>query len=408
MKILHLISQTPDFTGSGKYIQAMLTQASARGHHNVLVAGARKGFSLPDHLIPKEHTRFVQFNTPELPYPLPGMSDAMPYPSTVFSCMGSEQIAHYRRRFIAEIQAAVQRFKPDIIHSHHLWIMTAAAADAVRHIPVVTTCHGTCLRQLTLCGDPDGSITRGCRRIRRIMALNRRQKDEIAERYRFPRDRIDIAGVGYDDTLFYPGKKGPHPPLDILYAGKLCQAKGVPWLLETLWHMRGLPWRLHLAGGGDGLEKTYCLELAARFKGQVFVHGPLSHGDLSDLMRRSHLFILPSFFEGMPLVLIEALACGCDLITTDLPGSLELLKTVPAQKVTWVHLPLLETVDRPYEQDKDALRLRLSGAIRHALYQWKKGRTESDQMETVSDITKQMTWQQVFRRVETVYENAQV
>ena len=37
-------------------------------------------------------------------------------------------------------------------------------------------------------------------------------------------------------------------------------------------------------------------------------------------MRAAHVFVLPSFYEGLPLVLVEALACGCRLVCTDLPG----------------------------------------------------------------------------------------
>lgn len=45
MKILHIISLAPDFTGSGKFIQQMIFQSRKKGYANFLVAGGRKYFS---------------------------------------------------------------------------------------------------------------------------------------------------------------------------------------------------------------------------------------------------------------------------------------------------------------------------------------------------------------------------
>jgi hypothetical protein len=43
MKILHLLSQKPEATGSGIYIQAMIREAARRGHENYLLAGVAQG-----------------------------------------------------------------------------------------------------------------------------------------------------------------------------------------------------------------------------------------------------------------------------------------------------------------------------------------------------------------------------
>ena len=65
------------------------------------------------------------------------------------------------------------------------------------------------------------------------------------------------------------------------------------------------------------------------------------------LLRRCHLFILPSFYEGLPLVLLEALASGCRIITTDLSGCRELLDAADPDLVEFVELPVLQEIDRP-------------------------------------------------------------
>ncbi len=67
------------------------------------------------------------------------------------------------------------------------------------------------------------------------------------------------------------------------------------------------------------------------------------------------MFILPSFYEGLPLVLMEALACGCRIIATALPGVHDIFKTDYPEMVRVIKLPLLETIDKPFEKDEKAI-----------------------------------------------------
>ena len=56
----------------------------------------------------------------------------------------------YLQSFAKVIVREVSEFQPDIIHTHHLWLVTALTQVVCPDIPVVTTCHGTELRQLEL------------------------------------------------------------------------------------------------------------------------------------------------------------------------------------------------------------------------------------------------------------------
>ena len=120
MNILHLISQHPESTGSGFYLQNIIRQAEAAGHSNFLVAGL-SGSNTPElDCIAPSSCRFVRFDQGKLNYTIPGMSDVMPYPSSVFGTLSSTQIDTYEIEFSRVINQAVHDFKPDIIHSHHL------------------------------------------------------------------------------------------------------------------------------------------------------------------------------------------------------------------------------------------------------------------------------------------------
>ena len=118
-----------------------------------------------------------------------------------------------------------------------------------------------------------------------------------------------------------------------------------------------------MVGEGSGEEKEECLNLAEKLGDKVVTYGPVSQVELSVLMKQSHIFVLPSFFEGLPLVLLEALACGCRLIATALPGIQEILGDMDSMYIRFVELPRLRKVDTPYEEDEE----RFEENVRNAL-----------------------------------------
>ena len=252
MKILHILSQMPDFTGSGKTIQAVIRQARAKGHENFLAAGVQDGFRPDASLVSPERTCFLEFNGRDLDFPLPGMSDVMPYPSTVFSAMTPEQLAAYEAGFETLLIRAKAQFKPDIIHTHHLWIVSKIARRVFERIPMVTSCHGTCLRQFALCPSLGQTVQAGVSGIDAILCLSRHQKEEVLSIHKVDLEKLHVVGGGFDRNLFFPGPKPDKGPVQIVYAGKLSRAKGVPWLLRSLKQVQQADFRLHLAGSGSG------------------------------------------------------------------------------------------------------------------------------------------------------------
>ncbi len=404
IKILHLLSQRPDSTGSGIYIQAMLREAEARGHHNYLIAGIQSKRSPDLECISEDRCAFIAFGGNDIAFPIAGMSDVMPYPSKCFSDLNENELIEYENCFAKKIRNGVRRFKPDIIHSHHLWILSALARGIAPDLPIVTTCHGSDLRQFQKCGHLREKILAGCSRLDAVMALSEAQKKEIAELYRLPLTKIHVVGAGYNDRLFTPQEK-PHPkPVQLVYAGKLSYAKGVPWFLRALSKIHALPWQLHLVGGGSGAEKQACLRLADKLGERVKVHGAVSQQDLAAIMKQSHIFILPSFYEGLPLVVLEALACGCRVIATRLPGINEILGKLQTRLISLVKIPRLHAIDSPVEEDEkkfeDNLETALKVQIAAAMSQ------PQVDLSPIADIMVSFSWAGVFERVGRVYFEA--
>ncbi|MBN1566831.1 MAG: glycosyltransferase family 4 protein [Acidobacteria bacterium] len=406
MKILHLISQHPESTGSGIYLQNIVRQAAIAGHRNHLVAGVSGNGPVTIAGIDEGGCHPVRFggHNSHLDFAIPGMSDVMPYPSSRFAMLSETQLAAYERIFGETILEAARAFSPDVLHSHHLWLASSVARRLLPLLPMVTSCHSTDLRQFMQCPPLQSRVKPYCRNIDRILALSRDQAETISSLYGIAADRIDIVGSGYDDELFAFGNKAAPPPMHVLYAGKLSLSKGVDWLLRTCAALHEHQLQLHLAGSGSGEEAQECLQLAQQAGVQITVHGQIPQRELAMLMKRCHIFILPSFYEGLPLVLLEALAAGCRVITTDLPGCRELLAGADADLVRFIHLPPLASIDRPDPKDWDMLQSSMASAIIDMANRVRIAPTPS--LMEVSRITRPFGWQAVFERIFASYGKA--
>jgi glycosyltransferase involved in cell wall biosynthesis len=402
MRILHLLSQRPECTGSGIYLQNIIGQAAAAGHRNFLVAGIP--LNAPPRLscIDEDHCSYVTFDGGDLPFPVPGMSDVMPYASSRFRDLNAAEIEAYRAAFARRIGQAAAIFQPEMIHTHHLWLMSSLARQLQPELPMVVTCHSTDLRQYLNCPHLRPMVEGPCRAMDLVMALSAHQAERITGLYQIPGVRIRVVGGGYDDTLFFRGEKEPAPLVHILYAGKLSRAKGVVWLLRALMRLENLPAHLHLAGSGSGEEEAECQALAGRLAGRVTLHGRLPQEQLAALMRKSHLFILPSFYEGLPLVLLEALASGCRVVATDLPGCRELLGAGDPDLVELLALPPLKGVDAPCPEDEPGLEALLAECLARQVRRIMASPTPDQ--AAAARLTAPCNWRAVFARVAAVYE----
>lgn len=114
----------------------------------------------------------------------------------------------------------------------------------------------------------------------------------------------------------------PIERIDICFVGSLIEGKGCHILLaaiRTLSKERNI--RLSIIG--DGPERNY-LESAAEGL-DVRFYGSLAQEEAYQVMRRSQIFVLPSFAEGRPNALIEALALGLVCVGSDIPAVRDIL-----------------------------------------------------------------------------------
>lgn len=402
MRILHLLSQRPDSTGSGTMLQSILTESEKSGHENMVVAGIQEG-SLPifpglSHL----RTRFVTFGGGDLPFPIPGMSDVMPYPSMRFSDLTDRQLSSYNDAFRAAVLEAAAGFRPDIIHSNHLWLLTSLARSTLPGIPMVATCHGTDLRQMHACPRFRQEVVSGCSGLDGVFALFSGQAEEVRQLYGIPPERIHVTGAGFRSGLFVPGEKKTDIPT-IVYGGKLSRAKGVPWMLRAFASVTDLPWTLFLAGGGTDPERAECLDLAGRLGNRAVIAGSLRQEEFAAALSGANVFILPSLYEGLPLVLPEALASGCLCLATDLPGVRDILKIAGKDWLRLIPCPPLEGADTIAPGYEPKFVSDIAATLRETLTDISPGPPSAESYRELAERLKNNTWQAVFQRMEKVY-----
>ena len=148
--VLHVLSQRPSLTGSGITLDAFVRLAAPRWEQHVVVGVPAEDPQPEVGGLPPERIHPLRFETEELPFPLPGMSDVMPYRSTVWSTMTPPQLDRYRAAWRFHLGRVLADVRPDVIHVHHVWLLAALLRSLAPGVPIVNQCHATGLRQAVL------------------------------------------------------------------------------------------------------------------------------------------------------------------------------------------------------------------------------------------------------------------
>lgn len=370
MRILSITAQKPNSTGSGVFLTELVKELAAKGHEQAVVAGVYK----EDKTELPENTKVypVIFKSEELPFPIAGMSDEMPYESTRYCDMTEEMAGQFANAFLTKIRQAVKEFQPDLILSHHLYLLTALVREHFPELPVYGFCHNTDLRQLQKNVLKQEYIKEQIAKLNRIFALHEEQKTQICQMFHVTAEQVEVSGMGYNSHIFrdlhireVSGKT------KIVFAGKISEKKGVESLIRSLTY---LPYEadkleLYLAGGaGNETEYARICGLAEKAPYPVHFLGKLDQTELAKVYNTCDIFALPSFSEGLPLTVIEALACGDRVVMSDLPGIREWLDTyAPEADIQYVELPKMNRVDEAVREELPAYEKRIAGALRESI-----------------------------------------
>jgi UDP-glucose:(heptosyl)LPS alpha-1,3-glucosyltransferase len=167
------------------------------------------------------------------------------------------------------------------------------------------------------------------------MAFSRFTALELDRHYPVSSREITVIPHGVNLSRFRPGSPCPNGTTKIgshggrepslLFVAHNFFLKGLHCLLEVLGRLRksGVEIPLRVAGSGP---TGYFKRLAARhgIRSQVAFLGPMAQNDLVHLYRKSSVLVHPTFYDPCSLVVVEALASGCPVVTTRKNGASEL------------------------------------------------------------------------------------
>lgn len=150
------------------------------------------------------------------------------------------------------------------------------------------------------------------------------------------RDKTHIVhcGINPDRYQARSGPAAPGHPLDILSIGSLQPYKGHTYLLQAcaLLQQQGIPFRCRIIGGGAEQRRLEQLAAGLGLNGQVQLLGPQPQEYVAELLPTANCYVQPSVvtpsgkMEGIPVALMEAMACRLPVVATDLSGVPELVQ----------------------------------------------------------------------------------
>jgi glycosyltransferase involved in cell wall biosynthesis len=270
----------------------------------------------------------------------------------------------------------------DVVHAHWL-VPQGLVARALRaHAPYVVTSHGGDLFGLR--GGAFTALKRAvAARAAGMTVVSTAMRDE-ARRLGLAPPRLEVLPMGVDlQRRFIADASVMRDPDRLLFVGRLVAKKGLRHLLDALPAIRARRPRATLDVVGYGPEEPALRAQVERLAlgDAVRFLGARPQEELPALYRRAALFVAPFVRdasgdqEGLPVVLMEAAACGCPVLAGDVAGVSDLLGpamhecTVPAADVAALAAAVLRRLEDRVAAAASAASIRAFAAQR---FDWER------------------------------------
>lgn len=226
------------------------------------------------------------------------------------------------------LHPAVARLRPDVLLSYWLYPDAYGALLAARRagVPLVAGARGSDIRVR------DAISRRLTRRVVRgadaLLTVSEDLGRLAVSDYGAHPGRVHVVPNGCDASIFHPRDRAaaraalgvPDDARLVVYVGRLVAEKGLRELLEAARRLAPAMPNLRIALVGEGPMRAELTALAAQCGCEVVFAGAQPPDEVARWMTASDLVTLPSYSEGHPNVLVEALACGRGVVATPVGG----------------------------------------------------------------------------------------
>lgn len=289
------------------------------------------------------------------------------YPDSVSKKIGMAVDCVWSRRWHREFRELLQKSRPDVVHIHNFFPRISPSiyyACRREGVPVVQTLHNYRLlcagaelyRDGKVCEEClDHGVLRGVRYgcyqgsklgtavLTLMVDLHRRAHtwSNMVDCYialtEFSRSKLISGGLPADRIRVKPNFVLPDPGPKTgrgdyaLFVGRLVKSKGVPAMLEAWKELSAIP--LHIVGDGPCREQIETEQKAGTLP-SVTYRGRLPRAETLAAMKNARFLVFPSeWYEGFPVTIAEAFACGVPVVGSRLGAMQEII----ADGVTGLH-----------------------------------------------------------------------
>jgi glycosyltransferase involved in cell wall biosynthesis len=228
-------------------------------------------------------------------------------------------------------ERAVREHRPDVVMACFAypdgWATVRLAHEM--GLPVVVKCHGSDLLVAGRLGKRRALVGEVMRDAEMIITVGRNLA-EHALRLGANEENVRVVAHGIDRTLFHPVDQGdarahlaiPAKEAMILFVGNILLSKGAGVLVSACDRLTraGVEFHCYLVGRGRDESRVRSLIASLGLEKRVTLVGPLPLAELTNWYGACDVVALPSYSEGIPNVLREAVACGRPFVATQVGG----------------------------------------------------------------------------------------
>lgn len=235
--------------------------------------------------------------------------------------------------YLPSLPQKIEKLKPEIVHAEsHLFLTTVQAVKEAKKlgIPCVVTVHGVMAKRSAVVNLAQYAYLKTFglwvfKNVDRIICLTKSDAQEVVKLGCSPK-KIRVIPNAVDTNRFRPGTK--HKENLVVWTGRFVPEKGLNYLIKAARIIEKKFKDVKFMLVGYGPLKRKIMELTCNYgllNKVVYVMGPFNRNQVADILGKSSIFVLPSLKEGLPLSLLEAMACGKPVVGSNVPGISDIL-----------------------------------------------------------------------------------
>jgi glycosyltransferase involved in cell wall biosynthesis len=228
---------------------------------------------------------------------------------------------------LRNVSPYVKMVNPDVVHvNSHLFLSSYQAIEAAvsQGIPSVVTVHGFSVRRGLATNTLQAVYLRTVGRslfekVSAVICLTESDANRVTSIVG-NKNKVYVIPNAVNTGLFRPDSvKDPNL---VAWVGRLVPEKGLVYLLKAMQKIVKEHDETKLVLVGAGPMKTELYELVKRLdlEGSIAFVGSVNRVEVAKILARSSIFAFPSLKEGLPISVLEAMACGTPIVGSAIPG----------------------------------------------------------------------------------------